>query len=179
MIPLKYAHELATKYKELLAPFCERIEIAGSIRRRKLEVKDIELVLIPRPRDIRELKTAVDGIGKRVKGQITGKYTQRRLQEYGGINIDIFIVSLDTWGMQMALRTGPKEYSHHTLAMAWVKKGYHAEEAVLYPVLSYGAAYGTYIPDPALDYMRPVYFREERDLYKFLGLLWEDPWERG
>jgi DNA polymerase/3'-5' exonuclease PolX len=31
-----------------MAPACQRIEVAGSIRRRKPQVKDIELVLIPR-----------------------------------------------------------------------------------------------------------------------------------
>lgn len=33
---------------ELLRPHCERIEIAGSIRRRKARVKDIEIVCIPK-----------------------------------------------------------------------------------------------------------------------------------
>ena len=32
----------------ILAPFCERIEIAGSLRRLKPEVGDIELVVIPK-----------------------------------------------------------------------------------------------------------------------------------
>ncbi len=46
---LDKALEIAEKTKELLAPYCERIEIAGSIRRKKPEVKDIELVAIPKP----------------------------------------------------------------------------------------------------------------------------------
>lgn len=32
----------------LLAPYCERIEVAGSIRRRKAEPKDIEIVCVPK-----------------------------------------------------------------------------------------------------------------------------------
>lgn len=35
-----------------LAPLCERIEIAGSIRRMKYVVNDIDLVVIPREREI-------------------------------------------------------------------------------------------------------------------------------
>ena len=36
---------------EQIAPHCERVQIAGSIRRRTPEVKDIEIVLIPRWED--------------------------------------------------------------------------------------------------------------------------------
>ncbi len=45
---LDKALEIAERTKKLLAPYCERIEIAGSIRRKKPEVKDIELVAIPK-----------------------------------------------------------------------------------------------------------------------------------
>jgi DNA polymerase/3'-5' exonuclease PolX len=45
---LSLAEEAAQDLKQFLAPYCERIEIAGSIRRRKAEVGDIELVCIPR-----------------------------------------------------------------------------------------------------------------------------------
>lgn len=39
------AHSIALAVLELLRPHCIRIEIAGSIRREKPEVKDIEIVL--------------------------------------------------------------------------------------------------------------------------------------
>lgn len=46
---LAQASALAGQLVEKLAPFCERIEVAGSVRRRKLEgIKDIELVAIPK-----------------------------------------------------------------------------------------------------------------------------------
>lgn len=47
-IPLDRARDAAEALRDLLAPACERIELAGSIRRRRPEVKDIELVCIPR-----------------------------------------------------------------------------------------------------------------------------------
>lgn len=49
---LDKALEIAERIKELLAPYSERIEIAGSIRRKKPEVKDVELVAIPKPYDV-------------------------------------------------------------------------------------------------------------------------------
>lgn len=48
MIQLAHAQNIASELIHILNPFCERIEVAGSVRRKKNIVKDIELVLIPR-----------------------------------------------------------------------------------------------------------------------------------
>src|SRR5512145_1569634 len=47
-IPLLVATTLAAKVVAQLAPYCERVEVAGSVRRRKDVVGDIELVAIPK-----------------------------------------------------------------------------------------------------------------------------------
>jgi len=49
---LTEAQRIAQIVKSELSPHCERIEIAGSIRRGKPEVKDIEIVAIPKPYDV-------------------------------------------------------------------------------------------------------------------------------
>src|SRR3972149_7318106 len=41
------AAEIGYKLLEWLAPYCRRAEIAGSVRRGKAEVKDLEIVAIP------------------------------------------------------------------------------------------------------------------------------------
>ena len=46
--PLAAAEAVAHELRGLLAPFCARIEVAGSIRRRRSTVGDIELLAIPR-----------------------------------------------------------------------------------------------------------------------------------
>jgi len=45
---LNKARKIAETLKAALEGSCERIEIAGSIRRRKLDPVDIELLCIPR-----------------------------------------------------------------------------------------------------------------------------------
>lgn len=45
--PLVVARAAADELLRLLAPTCDRIEVAGSIRRERPEVKDIELVAVP------------------------------------------------------------------------------------------------------------------------------------
>jgi DNA polymerase/3'-5' exonuclease PolX len=47
-IPLARAVSIAETTRAALAPHCERIAIAGSVRRRRSFVGDIELVCIPR-----------------------------------------------------------------------------------------------------------------------------------
>jgi len=46
---MKHADALviAEKYLEYFSPACERIEIMGSLRRMKEDVKDIELLAVP------------------------------------------------------------------------------------------------------------------------------------
>lgn len=54
------ALRIATGLRTLLERACERIEIAGSVRRKKPECKDIELVAVPR---YEEVTTSADGQG--------------------------------------------------------------------------------------------------------------------
>lgn len=50
-IPLAQAQEIAEDWLMKLGRFCDRIEVAGSIRRQKETVGDIEIVALPRLRD--------------------------------------------------------------------------------------------------------------------------------
>jgi len=44
---LATARQIAQTVQDRLTPFCERIEVVGSIRRGKPEVHDIDIVCIP------------------------------------------------------------------------------------------------------------------------------------
>jgi DNA polymerase (family 10) len=151
------AKPIADKYVSLLASHCDRIEIAGSVRRKKADVGDIEIVCIPSEiRGVRfpEFINFVNNLTK-VRGEPTGKYTQRMLPE--GIAIDIFMCNAENWGTIFAMRTGSAKYSHYVLASTWVKMGYHSSGGLLYK------------DDEILS------FREELDLFNFLGLKYVDP----
>jgi hypothetical protein len=85
-----HALAIAERAKAELSPYCQRIDIAGSLRRQRLQVKDIELVAQPfqEPSDLfGETLVAHHGFctavnqWRAIKGQPTGKYTQRRLPE--------------------------------------------------------------------------------------------------
>lgn len=127
------ALQIAEKVKSMLAPHCERIEIVGSIRRKKPEVKDIEIVAIPKPYDTGLFQSGIAPVvnqWQKVKGELPCKYTQRILPE--GIKLDLFFAEPGNWGLIYAIRTGSADYSHKVLGTAWVKSGYKSEGGYLY-----------------------------------------------
>jgi DNA polymerase/3'-5' exonuclease PolX len=172
---LSQAFEIAERIRSELAPFCDRIEIAGSIRRCKPEVGDIEIVAIPtRVHHEPDLFTSVADDHVRFvafqkfcdlvnrwpagKGKSTGKYTQRILPE--GIKLDLFMADKDNWGLIYAIRTGSAAFSHHVLANAWVRAGYHSMEGHL------------------VKGFHKIPVREERDLFDLIGVAWQEPQKR-
>lgn len=155
---LNHAIQIASKYVQLLEPHCERILVAGSVRRRKEVVKDIEIVAIPKPYDIglfeSGIATVVNKLEK-VKGDLPCRYTQRILPE--GIKLDLFFANPENWGLILAIRTGSADYSHHVLAKNWVKNGYVSQQGMLY---KQGI---------------PVTVQEEKQLFNLLHLPYVEP----
>lgn len=121
---LEAAREIVSVLMEFLRPQCERIEIGGSIRRgNKDEVKDAELVAIPKPGLLTFLDEMVaeGGIEKALYGekQTTRWGDKYRGMLYQGLKIELFLTDADSWGYQFWLRTGPGEAN--TFIMKWLK----------------------------------------------------------
>lgn len=135
------ALNIANNLIEELRPYCEMISIAGSIRRKKPEVKDIEIVCIPKRQKHHRTGKQVTQMGfinavnkyPKRKGDAFGKYTQRWIPwGDGGIVLDLFTATYDNWGLILAIRTGSADYSHLVLATGWTKKRMHSKEGTLY-----------------------------------------------
>jgi DNA polymerase/3'-5' exonuclease PolX len=114
---LREAEAIAERVRAELAPHFERIEIAGSIRRRKADVGDIEIVAIPKPYEVGLFACGIAPIvdkWPKVRGELPCKYTRRMLPE--GIALDLFFATRENWGLIFAIRTGSADYSHLVLA---------------------------------------------------------------
>jgi DNA polymerase/3'-5' exonuclease PolX len=168
-IPLAQATVIAEEVCAVLRSFCQRIEVAGSIRRRRETIGDVELVAIPKvvPTGLLGDELTVDpgfidAVNKwpKVKGKPAGKYTQR--WPPGGITLDLFMANTDNWGLIYAVRTGSADFSHQVLAVQWVKRGYKSVDGRLTRVRD-----GQVIP-----------IREEADLFALLRIPYVEPWAR-
>lgn len=109
---LKQATEIAEGVVAELKPFCERIEVAGSIRRKRPFVHDIDLVAIPSS-----------------QGQFLGKLQSLGQVKMGGqklirvimteIKLDVYIATPATWATLLLIRTGST--SHNVLLCSRAK----------------------------------------------------------
>lgn len=134
------ARQLAERVCHQLAPHCDRIKICGSIRRKKQEVSDIDIVVLPKTNPVKDLfgmvthheriPGFVDVINQwhKIKGDAAGKYTQRLIE---GHKLEIAIAHPDNFGILTLIRTGNADFSH--LIMKIVNsRGFEQKEGFLY-----------------------------------------------
>jgi DNA polymerase/3'-5' exonuclease PolX len=175
-MPYSEALELAQKVVEILAPACERIEIAGSIRRQKPEVGDIEIVAISAK--VQRYNMFMEPVGEvdqlsfdwAIKEAfLNGWRVLKNGPLYKQFNIgpcclDLFITTPEKWGVIYTIRTGSADFSHRLMTPkryggmmpAWAKiadgRVWHGEQVLETP--------------------------EEADVFKALGLDWIEPKDR-
>jgi len=111
-IELKEAEKIASDVLTHLKPAMDRAEIAGSIRRRKSIVGDIEIVALIGSRN--KLLKLVSDVGQTIKPGVPGvvpwtprpdsRYVRVRLNQ--GMNLDLFVATPENWGGLFLMRTG-------------------------------------------------------------------------
>lgn len=112
------AFEIANNLVMRMRSVCERVEIGGSIRRGKADVKDIEIVAIPFfQTDMfggSLLSHSLDVFPWERDGVLEKSgHKYKKVALNAGINLDVFIVTPPAqWGVQMVIRTGPSDFSH-------------------------------------------------------------------
>lgn len=114
---LAQADKFAAKILEGLSPFCERIEIAGSIRRRRENVNDIDIVALPgagqlaafRARVLAKATPVSDGqqtiIARLENGVQLDVWIAKRPYQ------DMFFKTVTNFGTLLLCRTGSKEHN--------------------------------------------------------------------
>lgn len=168
---LAKAKAIAEELKALLEPACEKMAVAGSIRRQKPEVGDIELLCIPKyadgvdqlDREIGELVVQrILGFRRNKLGsQVYGPKNKLMIHVPSGIGVDIFSTDFECWPVSLVVRTGG-EKTNKRIAMAAIRKGWHLR------------AYGRGFTTPEGE----VVCRSERDVFEFVDLPYLEPCER-
>jgi len=107
---LEEAQAYAGKVVETIRDMCERIEVVGSIRRRKREVNDIDVVLIPKfgtwPSIVPHLKKALNMVVIREGPELLGLGFSE-----ADLPVDIYKATPENWGVLLLIRTGSKEHN--------------------------------------------------------------------
>jgi DNA polymerase (family 10) len=186
-VPLAQAEAVAEAALALLAPACERVEVAGSIRRRKADVGDVELVAVPKLEPVTDLFGAVTGqrdllhercaallaegvfahrLGVDGKRSFGPKSKRLRFTHDGApFPLDLFVVTPPAqWGAVFTIRTGPGDFSKRLVTSRLQYPGYGLMPA------------GMREHEGSLwDGGRPVPTPEEGDFFAALGLAWLPP----
>lgn len=201
--PFVKAHKAACYIIDLLRPHCTRIHMAGSLRRMRPEVKDIEIVCQPKTeikheglfqeevhiidRNFTEALATITDIV--IKGNVEGRYMQIRTNSKmcPGIYLDLFMPQQSDYFRQYAIRTGSAEYVQHVIAAAWKRKGWAGvkdlglrkiSECDCNTIETYRGqkiyTLKTEITSPTI----PPAWISEWDFYNWLGLEYIDPEQR-
>jgi DNA polymerase/3'-5' exonuclease PolX len=188
-VPLADARAVADELALILGLGCERMEIAGSIRRARADVGDIELVAVPRRRtetvpdglfetrevEYNELTLLVDTLivqGERgMEPALAPHPTDRKrgeryaklLHPASGLQVDLFSATAATFGLILLIRTGPAGYSQWLVTEAR-RRGFHVEGGELHRGQPDSLRPHAIIPTP-----------EEADVYDVLGMSFVEP----
>ncbi len=129
---LDQAITAANQVKDLLAKYCEKIEVAGSIRRQRPECNDIDLVCLPIPGQEAALRVR---IGEKTKLIQSGEKILSTMLDWrpsaahpDGVRLDIYFAHAGipdmidptpgNWGSVLLCRTGSKEHNAYLCKVA-------------------------------------------------------------
>lgn len=115
---------LATKLEKTLKPFCRKIQIAGSIRRKEKNPVDIDIVLIPK--DKNKIEEFMKTQGKFLQG---GEHESTwKIKE---IKVELYYTTDDEWGAELLAYSSDRG-SAIGLRMVAKRKGLHLTQHGLF-----------------------------------------------
>lgn len=189
----------AERLAELLSKACDRISIAGSIRREKPgEIKDIELCAVPKMIETpvglfgdTESTSALDPLLERLSEEKVLPFQLNHLPPHNrlgdgakmkrlvlssiGYKVDLFLTCAESWGAIYTIRTGSREFSQWLMTNRG-KGGampYGMRQAEGWLWRKTGGAF-QHFPD---GYQQVVTL-EEQDYFNAIGVEWIPPQER-
>jgi DNA polymerase/3'-5' exonuclease PolX len=182
---LDQARQIADRYLFELSPLCARIEVAGSVRRCKDAVNDIELVAIPH--FVTQKDMFGDEIGKTslLDAEATRlaaswgavlKQNGPKKKKFGlmeGIDLELYLVTPPAhWGVIFAIRTGSSHFSNQLVT----RKNSFTHEGRPGLLPSWAQVQDGQVRHRETGEVYPI--PEEIDFFKFCGMDYVPPQER-
>lgn len=149
---------------------CTHFSIAGSVRRNAPQIKDLEIVCVPRFTEISSgtlfddtypVNNVAEWVQKEAHSDaVIEKNGPKYIKfTYQGFPIDLFMTTPEEYGRMLAIRTGPSSFSKR-MAKRWVEKGYHGKDGILIHEISG---------------QRPHPFHTEKAFFDWLGWKYINP----
>jgi len=155
---LEYAADLASKLVEEIEPHVHSVIIAGSIRRRRPVVKDIDLVVIADDR--LKLYQYLLEQGYKLRSNVHEAEHYWKFI-YHDMSVDVFWATVETLPAILLVRTGPKHHNIHLVNRA-KQLGKR-----------FATSIGIYTKDGDL-----IKTENEADIYRALGMVYHRATER-
>lgn len=179
--PRAAALDVARELVAALKPVTDRLVVAGSLRRRKLQVGDVEILYVPKLHEERDglFDTKQANLADRALAHLLGAgvISRRRnalgseiwgarnklaVHKASGIPVDLFEATDENWFNYLVCRTGGAESNIRIASTAqargWTWKPYDR---------GFLDERGLWVPVAC-----------ERDVFEFLGLRYLEPWQR-
>lgn len=162
--PLAVARSWADDLMSFLVRYCERVKIAGSVRRGKSEVGDVELVLVPKMAGKVNLAwkflDRLTAVGILPEPSKAGPKYRCYLASSARPQLDLFAVTPPAqWGAILAIRTGPAEFSKG-LVTALLRHGMRCQDGAV------------------RKGNKAIPTSEETDFFALCGVPWTEPARR-
>ncbi len=111
-LDLKEAERLADQFKAVVEPQCEKIEVAGSIRRQKPKVHDIDFVVVTK-NDLDWQKISDKLKHLKAKPNCSGNSVIKAFVpcQNGLFQVDFYRAKPSTFGIHLLVRTGSAEHN--------------------------------------------------------------------
>lgn len=151
----------------------DRVEVAGSYRRRRETVGDVDLLLLPRDGRDREAMARFTGYPGAARIEAQGE-TRGRIVLRSGLPVDIRIVPRESFGVALHYFTGSKEHNVAVRTLG-VREGLKINEYGVFRTDDEGASDPGEAAATAPEESAPVGGESESDVFDALGMDWIPP----
>lgn len=160
-IPLAEARTVAEELKKALEPYCFGSMIAGSIRRRRPVVHDIDIVC--QPLNFNALILKLQSMGCSYGGEKLARFIFKE------VRVDLYFAIPETWATLLLIRTGSRESNIRLCSIARGKGlKLHADGSGLFRIDVQGCEGNEVL----------IARSSEESIYEALEIPYEEPWER-
>jgi DNA polymerase/3'-5' exonuclease PolX len=171
LYPLEEATRIGERILSVIDPLVEKAVIAGSIRRRKSMVHDIDIVLIPSSSIVpgTPFKFDVDFFPNGVISAIEAEFDDVEAMKKGsalsqikvkGIPVDLYASNEEEWGIHLLRWTGSQQHNIK-LCMKAKELGYRLR-----------------VSRGLIKNSKVIASRNEEDIFDALDMDYIEPWER-